>query len=472
MLPLEDLIVSILNRRRSRRVDDENGIDFGVDAESGRAVHWPQVRRFEHAAVLGHSGSGKTHFLEFLALQHMRRGEGFAFLDFHGDATDHLAGFAAGIQGASDRLVIIDPTDRESSPGLNPLQTISGSEAESFARSSELASILRQRWQVDAFGARTEELLRNTLFTLSQGAQTLVEAPLFLTSRTFRSRLVAGLRHPDVRSYWRDRYEPLSEAMKAGFREALLNKVTGFLTEPASRHLLGQPRSTVDLSEAMSSGRWVLINLAKGRLREHAHTLGNLLFAQLQFAVMARVDLPPSRRRLFTIFCDEAQNLAENDLMTLFAEGRKFGVSLITANQFWEQLPKELRGALLSAGTHILFRLSSGDAAVLSGELSVPLRHRYHSRLTELSRGQAIVRVGASSPSLVRIPVLPKASSTEAQEELRSLSAHLYMTPRSAVESDIRRRQQEGSRGEGFGEESVDAVDATHHDTQEGQLQW
>src|SRR4029077_10542066 len=91
----------------------------------------------------------------------------------------------------------------------------------------------------------------------------------------------------------------------------------------------------------------------------------------------------------------EVQNLAENDLATLITEGRKFGISVITANQFWEQLPKELRGALLSAASHVCFRVSSADAHVLAAELSLERRSRLTLELTNLVRGEAVGRFGS-----------------------------------------------------------------------------
>ena len=231
-------------------------------------------------------------------------------------------------------------------------------EAERFRKVSELSAILRQRWGVDSFGARTEELLRNSLYTLAASHLTLADLPRFLADSRLRLQLVDRLEQPDIAAYRRERYEPLSDAMKGVFREPLLNKVTGFLTEPAARHLLGQRESTIDMAAVMARRQWLIVRLPKGRLREAAHTLGNLLFAQLQFAALARESVPAHQRRTFTLLCDEAQNLAENDLNTLLTEGRKFGIAVITANQFWEQLPKELRGALLSANAHICFRVS------------------------------------------------------------------------------------------------------------------
>jgi hypothetical protein len=337
---------------------------------------------------------------------------------------------------ADTRLLVIDPSHPTRSPGLNVLAS-GPSEAERFRKVSELSSILRQRWGVDAFGARTEELLRNTLFTLAANGLTLAQLPTLLTDPLLRRRCMDRLDHPEVQAYWRDRYEPLSEAMKGAFREPLLNKVTGFLAEPAARHLLGQPDSTVDLEAAMQAGAWVIIRLPKGRLREHAHTLGNLIFAQLQFAAFARERLPRQTRRPFTVICDEVQNLAENDLALLLTEGRKFAISLITANQFWDQLPRTLRGALLSAASHISFRVSSSDAHVLAAELSLDRQLRLTRELTTLGRGEAIARLGTAAVERLRVPALPSVPdlSDEALENLIVPITRL----RTAVDRALRR---------------------------------
>jgi hypothetical protein len=221
--------------------------------------------------------------------------------------------------------------------------------------------------------------------------------------------------------------------MKAVFREPLLNRVTGFLTEPAARHLLGQRHSTIDIASVMHRGQWLIIRLPKGKLREHAHTLGNLIFAQLQFAALAR---PQGDRRTFTLLCDEAQNLAENDLGTLLTEGRKFGISLVSANQFWDQLPRELRGALLTANSHICFRLSSADAGVLASELSLERRSGLTAELTQLGQGEAIGRTGPQGLARFRVPPLPIIRQLGI-EELSDL-ASTVTRDRGEIERSIR----------------------------------
>jgi type IV secretion system coupling TraD/TrwB family protein len=413
----EDLTSAMLNRFFAKPpIGSPSGLLLGksVDSPHGSVV-LPERHRCEHAVIVGKTGSGKTHLLELLAWQLAKRGEGFSFFDFHGDVSLSLISRLQALPDADQRLIIVDPSHSTRSPGINVLES-GTSEAERFRRVSEIASILRQRWGVDSFGARTEELLRNSLYTLAGAGCTLADLPKLLTDVRVRRHLTDQVEHPDIRTYWRDRYEPLSEAMKAAFREPLLNKVTAFLTEPAARHLLGQSESTFDVSRAMREQQWLIVRLPKGRLREHAHTLGNLLFAQLQFAALAREALPQRSRRTFTLLCDEVQNLAENDLATLITEGRKFGISVITANQFWEQLPRELRGALLSAASHICFRVSSADANVLAAELSLERRSRLTLDLTNLVRGEAVGRFGSQSVVRFLVPALPEVTAVTIAE--------------------------------------------------------
>jgi Type IV secretion-system coupling protein DNA-binding domain len=398
-------------------------------------VVFPDRHRNQHLVVVGKTGFGKTHALEVIVSQLAARGEGFACFDFHGDASLSLIGRLLQLPRAEERLIVVDPSHPTRSPGINVLAS-HAAEADRFRKVSEIASILRQRWGVDSFGARTEELLRNSLYTLAGTGRTLADLPKLLTDAALRRRWADAVEHPDIQAYWRDRYEPLSEGMKAAFREPLLNRVTAFLTEPAARHLLGQSESTVDVSRVMRQQQWLIIRLPKGRLREHAHTLGNLLFAQLQFAALAREALPVHERRTFTLVCDEVQNLAENDLGTLITEGRKFGICVITANQFWEQLPKELRGALLSAASHICFRVSSADASILAGELNLEGRSRLTVDLTNLVRGEAVGRFGSQPVVRFRVPGLPAVSPVSA-EAFESLIEPITR-PREEIERELR----------------------------------
>src|SRR5436853_1976598 len=92
----ERSLVSFLNRVAGpRAIRHQSGLHLGDLEPDGEPVIWPHARRAEHLCVVGKTGSGKTHFFEYLAQQLMQAGEPFLFLDYHGDATHHLVRLAA-----------------------------------------------------------------------------------------------------------------------------------------------------------------------------------------------------------------------------------------------------------------------------------------------------------------------------------------------------------------------------------------
>jgi hypothetical protein len=289
--------------------------------------------------------------------------------------------------------------------------------------------------------------LRSALYTLSAHNLTILELPRLLTNASFRTRLVRTLAETGIADYWRGRYEALSEPMKAVVREPLLTRVSAFLADPQIRDIVGQRKSTFSFQQAMAAGEWVIVNLSKGRLGENSAVLGSLLFTKLELDVMARARVKQAERTLFSVYADELQNLAGRNLATLVAEARKFGVSIVTGNQFWRQLAPEVRTALLGVGSRVFFRLHYHDALELAGELHPGEKQWYVELLTRLPRGEAVFRSGAEHPLPFEVPHHQRAKASAADiETLRQHSRERFATPRSLVAQNIEERYQQGPR--------------------------
>jgi len=405
---LEQLIAAIFNRLRGRRARarfEGKGLDLGYLVVDGQATRRrftiSKERRSMHVAVLGKTGSGKSSLLRHLAEQDIQADRGFLYFDLHGDTAPFLLRTINlrernERRHLDDKLVIVEPADPIVSVGLNPL----GEHGSEFVRITEFAQVLKERWHLDTFGARTDELLRNSLYALSANHLTLVELAPFLTDARFREACVKRVENPDIRQFFSVRYDQASEAMQATMREPILNKTSAFTADPHFRHIVGQP-STFSMKEAMDEGYWVIVNLAKGRLGEQALTLGSLILTVLKHALFTR-----EKRSLFTVYCDEIQNLVAygSGIETMLSEARKFQVGIVSANQFLDQYPAEMRAAILAVGTHVFFQLSSVDAAQIAQALDGgrPLAER----LKNLYQRHALVKSGAERTFEIAVPTV------------------------------------------------------------------
>ena len=437
---IEKLISSLWNRIQGRRKTKPEGhgvtLGFQVVEETvtARRVTLSQTRRTMHIAVLGKTGSGKSSLLRFLAQQDIEAGRGVLYFDLHGDTAPFLLGVVAAQeaklgQELHEQLIYIAPGDKESSVGLNPLEA----DEVSFVPIAEFAQILKRRWGLDHFGARTDELLRNGLYVLSANSLTLLELGPLLTLPEFRAQCLEKTPNAEVRQYFNSRYDKMSEPMQATMREPILNKVSAFIADPSFRHIVGQRHSTFSIAEAMDQGQWIIANLNKGKLGEQSLTLGSLLFTVGKNALFSR-----TKRSLFTIYVDEVQNFLAYDsgIETVLSEARKFGVSVVSANQYLGQYPEEMKTAILSIGTQIFFQLSPGDATQIAQALDGG--KSLAERLKNLQPRHFVVKSGADHWREACTPTV-RDPQTSFADLLNRARAH-HGRSRTEIEAEIAKR--------------------------------
>jgi len=405
--------------------------------------------RLRHTYILGATGTGKSKLLESLIRQDLLSNRGFCFLDPHGDLFRCVLNFIAGFcsednykemaQLIRNRLVLIDPTCKKFVTGFNPLEAIG---VDSHSQSLEFMGIIKKIWSDAYWGPRMEELLRNTMTTLSLHGLTLLEVRPLLTDSSYRARLVSRLHPGEVKEYWLYRYNQLSDRMQGTYREPILNRLSVFLSDPRIRMMVGLKKSTINFRQIMDQGKWLLVNLSKGDLKSNSHLLGAFLISKLQLAALSRVDVPERRRFPFFVYVDEFQNFISEDFETILSEARKYGLGLTLAHQNIDQLDRKLRSAILgNTLTQVFFRMSNQDASTLAAEIGQKEKPIIQRRLVDLKLREAYFKKKGERARMMKTFYVPPSKGTEkTTEAIKELSMSYHARPWKDVEQEIANR--------------------------------
>jgi hypothetical protein len=321
-----------------------------------------------HLYVVGASGAGKSKFLEFLIRQDIKKRNGFGILDPHGDLIEDVKGylaFALPKEDLEERVVLIDPTDEKFVVAFNPLEKLEGMLSAEIA--AELVEAFKKIW-FDAWGARMEDLLRNSLIALIEAELTITDLPRFLIEEDYRDNVLERVSHPISKRYFK-RFNSLAPRTREEWMESTLNKVNAFLSDDRIREIFSFQKSSFSLREIMDNQKILLIKLDRGKLKENGDLLGSLLMTKIRMAAFSRSDIPKEKRVPFYLYIDEFQNFATKTFIDTLSEARKYGLSLTMAHQNLSQLPRDLQDSILTnCGIQIYFRVSRRDAEILAKE--------------------------------------------------------------------------------------------------------
>lgn len=322
--------------------------------------------RCAHMYVVGKTGTGKSSLLESMIRQDIAAGNGLALFDPHGDLAERLVEWLP--DSRKRDLVYLNVPDPAQPFGFNPLENVPPLRRSLAANG--IVETLKKLFD-DAWGVRLEYILRNALLLLlEQPEATLADVLRLFHDKDFRKEAAERLENEYVKRFWLTEFEKYGKH-KSEAVTPIENKLGSFLVDPFVSRILTVPKSTFDPREAIDSGKVLLVNLAKGKIGEApAMLFGGLLVTMLGLAGLSRADTPQKERRPFFMYLDEFQTFTTLALVNMLAELRKYGLGLVLANQFLDQIETEVRNAILgNVGTLLVFRVGAMDAEKLGKEL-------------------------------------------------------------------------------------------------------
>ncbi len=382
--------------------------------------------RRRHQYIIGKTGSGKSTLIANMVINDMRNGEGCAVIDPHGDLTEVILDYVP--SNRINDVIYLNPGDFGGTFSINPLEA--GSQHKDLV-SSGIVAIFHKLYG-DSWGPRLEYILRNVILSLLEIPDaTLMMVPRILTDAKFRARIVEKLEDPVIRNFWINEFEKMPDRNKSDAIGPILNKVGQFLSSNTIRGIVGQPRSTVNLREAMDSKKIILFNLSQGKLGEdNAALLGAMTITKMQLAAMSRVDIPEEERQDFYLYVDEFQNFATTSFIKILSEARKYRLDLILANQYTAQIPEELMAAIFgNVGTLMTFIVGAQDAEYLAKEYGERFKQE---DLLALGNYQALLKLYidgvTTSPFMAYTLPLPR-SANKNREKVIKVSNERYTKP-------------------------------------------
>ncbi len=322
--------------------------------------------RERHMYIIGKTGMGKSTLLENMAIQDIRNGEGMAFIDPHGSTADRLLEYVP--EHRIKDVVYFAPFDMDHPVAFNVMEDVGYDKRHLVV--SGLLSAFKKLW-VDAFSARMEYILSNTLLALLEypGA-TLLDVNRMLVNKNFRKKVVENISDPVVKAFWAEEFANYTDRYTQEATPAIQNKIGQFTSNPLIRNIVGQPKSSFDIRQLMDEKKIIIMNLSKGRVGEvNANLLGSMLVTKIYLAAMSRADVPArtlTELPSFYFYVDEFQNFANESFADILSEARKYKLNLIIAHQYIEQMEEEVRNAVFgNVGTTVAFRVGPFDAEVL-----------------------------------------------------------------------------------------------------------
>jgi hypothetical protein len=199
-------------------------------------------------------------------------------LDPHGTLYDDLLVFVTAA-GYRDRVILINPNDTERSVGLNFL-TRNAMDISAHA-AQVMKAIAKVFSQEDGeVKPRLERWQRNLLISLIEAKLTLADMLDFLSvsGSLYRGAALHSVTNPYVRHEWEGFDAIKKRSDKENLIEAPLNRSAKMILSNPVRRIVGQEHSTIDIGQAIESGKIILVNLAPKRVsRECQQVLGILL---------------------------------------------------------------------------------------------------------------------------------------------------------------------------------------------------
>ena len=395
---------------------------------------------WNHAAVLGATGTGKSTLLLQWALEILLKRPGWSviLIDPHGTLAESLKALlppdiaADTIELDPSRLTFDEDGVEMVSLPLNilSLPDLKGMDTAAFTSARDiivdnLVYFVKTIWGPEVFGPQMDHNISSLASGLLEipGAN-LVDMYYVMTNPQARARFARLVKSEGIRRFVEDELPRLTNVRYSQDRiSSTLNRLGKITNNPLLRLTLCQRVNPVDFRTLLDH-RLVIINLSKTRIgNEASRFLGAMCFARLWLAVLQR----GVTGRQTCLFVDEFQNFVTPSIAHILTEARKFGLHLVMANQYLEQVPEEIRSAVVAnTDTWVFFRMGVEDSRRVA-DISRPGRRGWtEETIRSLPPHRAVLVQGNRLEMITTYPPMKPTGNPEGIDAAVTVSTRRY----------------------------------------------
>lgn len=345
---------------------EQNNICLGVKNNKIIGIDPNQFKK--HTYIIGKTGTGKTSILYSMLMDRIRKDEGLALIDPHGDLFDKVIDSIP--NNRKGDLITFDPTNPENNFSFNILEfDPKFPEQQSFIV-DELLKTFNELYDMKVAGGPMFEMyFRNTMFLVLETVPnvTLDHIIEVFVNKIFRDDCLQKTNNQKVKNFFMAALKTTGEQAFENFAPYIASKLTKYTDNHFLSKIICDANKSFDFRKMMDEKKILLVKFNKGRIGEEGvNFMGRILFNRIIMSSYTRNDTPENQRTDFSLFVDEFQNFTSRDIITALSESRKYHLHLILANQTFAQLDEKLMKNILSnVGSIITASISPFDADIL-----------------------------------------------------------------------------------------------------------
>ncbi|MBL8162897.1 MAG: ATP-binding protein, partial [Anaerolineae bacterium] len=354
--------------------------------------------RDTHHYVVGKTKMGKSTLLHNLIHQDIAAGRGVAVIDPHGLLIDNILASSIPPERLAD-VVPVRCGQADPPVPLNPFRIPEGlSRAAAF---NYLYETLHKIYDKIWLDGQSDMVLRNVLAALLHDPDaTPRDIRRLFTSADYQREIVGRIEAQDgstsLSDYWRD-FAHKSPGERAKLFSPIEARTNVFLGSALIESMTCHPH-TLNLKRLIAERKIVLIHLAGDEIVSEVDSLGAIFFTQFLLASQALGYVPEGAPPRFYLYVDEAHRFATAPVADMYANLRKFGLSLTFSNQYLKQLPSAtLDGIFGNEGNLFLFEVGEPDLAALAPKVEP---HLPRTTLLNLGAHRMVVKTRAGGATL------------------------------------------------------------------------